>query len=44
LDSLTLLLDNNENDIESILDTTNGEDYVTGLTFGPDGKLCGFDS
>lgn len=44
LDSLTLLLDNNENDIESILDTTTDEDYVTGLTFGPDGKLCGFDS
>jgi hypothetical protein len=44
LDSLTLLLDNDDGEIENILEANTDEDLVTGLTFGPDGKLCGFDS
>lgn len=44
LDSLALLLDNDDGNNENILGASIDEDFVTGLTFGPDGKLCGFDS
>eukprot|EP00557_Chaetoceros_sp_GSL56_P009662 CAMPEP_0176477208 /NCGR_PEP_ID=MMETSP0200_2-20121128/490_1 /TAXON_ID=947934 /ORGANISM="Chaetoceros sp., Strain GSL56" /LENGTH=327 /DNA_ID=CAMNT_0017872983 /DNA_START=280 /DNA_END=1263 /DNA_ORIENTATION=+ len=44
LDSLTLLFDNDDGNIENILEANTDEDLVTGLTFGPDGKLCGFDA
>lgn len=43
LDTLSLLLDD-DNGIGNILETSTDDDFATGLTFGPDGKLYGFDS
>jgi hypothetical protein len=42
LDSLSILLENDDG-IENFLEASS-DDFVTGLTFGMDGKLCGFDS